>query len=257
MKITPTFTFVYYAYFLTFDIDILNMKKLLAYTLIVCVCFSCSKNSSSPSTNWDEYYPLSNGCVRTYECTSVKVDVPAGLYDSSVFFLRETIGGIVSKENSCTVYADYFEKSETPNGPWSPYLSQSVQKYSNAIVRVENNVPYQVLKFPAKYDYSWDLNLYNQEDEQLVFYDKIFSHDTIYTSTFDSVLVVLQKDFKSLYTWDYAEERYARNVGLIYRKNISVESQPNHARIDLSKPIEDRITKGTITTLQLVNSQIR
>ena len=97
--------------------------------------------------------------------------------------------------------------------------------------------------------------MYNENEDQQARYEKIQITDTILGVPYDSVIVVKQQDFKSLYTWQYGEERYAKNIGMIYRKAIDVESQPNHARIDLSKPIEERITKGTITQYRLVYKQ--
>ncbi|MBR5435167.1 MAG: hypothetical protein IK117_12100 [Bacteroidales bacterium] len=231
------------------------MKRVFIYCILLCACLSCSKKKAEPDVAWDKYYPTKIGSGNVYEFTQIKIDVLAERRDTSVFYVQELFSACISDTNSCKVYAVNSFKSETPYGPWQPYLSSSVQKYPHSIVEVEQNVPYQILKFPAKFDYSWDLNLFNTNDEQLAHYEKIQTTDTILGVPYDSVLVVLQQDFKTLYSWQYGEARYAKNIGMIYRKAIDVESQPNHAQIDLSKPIEERITKGSITQYRLVYRQ--
>lgn len=231
------------------------MKRVLLYCIVLFACLSCSKEKTEPGIAWDRYYPTKMGVGNVYELTQIKIDVFADKKDTAVFYMHEVVSALISDTNSCKVYAVNSFKSETPNGPWQPYVSSSVWKYPNTIVKVEQNVPYQVLKFPAKLDYSWNLNLFNENEEQLARYEKIQITDTILGVPYDSVLVVMQQNFKSLYTWQYGEERYAKNIGMVYKKTIDVESQPNHARIDLSKPIEERITKGTITQYRLVYKQ--
>ena len=105
--------------------------------------------------------------------------------------------------------------------------------------------------------FSWNLNEFNTGEDQEIYYSAVNQPDTIAETSYDSVLFVLQKDFKSLFTYEYSEERYAKNVGLIYKKIIDVESQPIHMQVDLTKPIEERITKGTIKTYKLIQSTIK
>lgn len=231
------------------------MKRILVYCLLVCLCVSCKKEETRPAVQWTDYYPLTIGTTRTYDCVSIRIDLPTAIQDTSYFQVRETVVDCISDTNSCKVYVVQCEKKTKGSDEWKPYLSQSVQQYDHQIVRVEENVPYVVLKFPAKTTYSWDLNAYNTLQELQIYYDKIDEQDA--TTMTDSVLFVLQQDFKSLYTYQYAEERYAKNIGLVYRKNIDVESQPNHAPIDLNEPIESRITKGTIVTYKLIDCSIK
>ncbi len=231
------------------------MKRILVYCLLACLVVSCKKTDVQPFVQWNEYYPLTIGSTRTYDCVSIRIDVPTGIEDTAYYQIRETVVACISDTNSCRVYAIQTEKKVKGESTWAPYSSHSVQQYDHQIVRVEENVPLCVLKFPPSTSYSWDLNAYNMSQEQQINYVGINEFDDETDS--DSVLFVLQQDFKSLYSYQHSEERYAKNVGLVYRKNIDVESQPNHAPIDLNDPIEERITKGTITTYKLVDCSIK
>lgn len=233
------------------------MKRFFIGCVIFFVCFSCSKEEHSPAMVWADYYPLSIGSVRIYECTSITIDVLAEINDTSVYTIKETVVSSLKKGNTYEVFAENCEKRTSDTSGWIPHVSLGVQCYDHSIVRVEDNVPYQVLKFPVNTLFSWNLNEFNTQDEQKVSYSSINQTDTINGVIYDSVLFVMQKNFKSLYTYEYGEERYAKNVGLIYKKTIDVESQPTQMQIDLTKPIEDRITKGTILTYKLIQSSIK
>lgn len=91
-------------------------------------------------------------------------------------------------------------------------FSLSVQQYDHAVVRVKDNVPLQVLKFPAKMGFTWDLNEFNTFDEQRISYSAInyINDDAADVLWSDSTLEVTQSDFKSLYTYQYAVEQYGK-----------------------------------------------
>ena len=229
------------------------MRKYLLIVLgLLCLVSSCKKEDAKP-VDWTEYYPLAIGTTRIYECTKITIDVPTDIHDTVTFLLRETVKSLISETKNCRTYAENCEIKEEGSSEWKPYFSLAVQQYDHAVVRVKDNVPLQVLKFPAKTGFTWDLNEFNTLDEQRIAYTAINYINDVATDVLwsDSIVEVTQNDFKSLYTYQYAVEQYAKHVGMIYKKTIDVESQPNHAKIDLTKDIEERITKGTISTFRL------
>lgn len=232
------------------------MKRIIPLLgcLLLVVC-SCKKDDFSPVIDWKSYYPLSVGTERMYDFMYIRIDLPAAINDTTHCFVRETVEALIADTNGCCVYAEKYEKGETMNGPWNPFGSFSVQQYARKIVRVENNVPYQVLLFPAKLNLAWNMNIFNTLENQQVYYSDINNSNE---GLCDSTITILQSDFKSLYTYQFAEEQYGKNVGLISKVIIDVESQPNHLpSLDISKPIEERITKGTITKLTLVDFSVK
>lgn len=232
------------------------MKRIIP--LVVCVLllvFSCKKEDPTPAIDWQSYYPLTIGTERIYDYTSIRIDLPAAIDDTVHCFVRETVEALIADTNGCRVFAEKYEKSPSKNGPWEAFGSFSVQQYAQSIVRVEENVPYQVLLFPAKVNLSWNINTFNTLESQQVYYSVINNCDE---GLADSTITILQNDFKSLYTYQFAEEQYGKNVGLISKVVIDVESQPNHLpSLDITKPIEERITKGTITRLTLVDFSVK
>lgn len=232
------------------------MRRVLPFLgCLLLLVSSCKKEDTKPTIDWQTYYPLTIGTERIYDYTFIQIDVPAAINDTTRCYVRETVEAIIADTNGCRVFAEKYEKSSSMNGPWEAFNSFSVQQYDHKIVRVENNVPYQVLLFPAEINLGWNINKFNTLDVQNVYYSSINNCDE---GICDSTITILQNDFKSLFTYQFAEEKYGKNIGLISKTNIDVESQPNHLpSLDISVPIEERITKGTITKLTLVDFSIK
>ncbi|MBK8808903.1 MAG: hypothetical protein IPO21_20645 [Bacteroidales bacterium] len=68
--------------------------------------------------------------------------------------------------------------------------------------------------------------------------------DTIDGIIYDSTLLIERIPIDNLFQKKIYFEKYAINVGLIESYEMNIESQGQN--IDLSKPIENRITKGYI-----------
>ena len=68
------------------------------------------------------------------------------------------------------------------------------------------------------------------------------SKATINNVVFDSTAVVLQRDVETKISKQFYKEIFARNVGLVYKKVIDVESQNLSSNIN----IMDEIQKGVI-----------
>lgn len=116
---------------------------------------------------------------------------------------------------------------------------------------VEENVRYTKLVFPVKTDVSWNGNAQNTQpamDYRYLFTDL---RHVVNGTTFDDVLCVEQKDDKrkNVIHRQYYIEKYARNVGLVYREVTDVYSNTVVAGV----PVEQRIEKGIIYKLNYIS----
>jgi hypothetical protein len=119
---------------------------------------------------------------------------------------------------------------------------------------VEENVRYVKLAFPVKADVSWNGNAQNTQptmDYKYLFTDQKHS---VNGTVFDDVLCVEQKDDKrkNVIHRQYYIEKYARNVGLVYREITDVYSNAVVAGV----PVEQRIEKGIIYKLTYITHGI-
>ena len=92
----------------------------------------------------------------------------------------------------------------------------------DASKKVEENIRFTKLVFPIKNGEYWNGNAYND----LLFceytYDSIHEPYELNSFSFDSTVTVLQKDLYTAVDYQNAYEVYAKNVGLIYKKDINL-----------------------------------
>ena len=131
----------------------------------------------------------------------------------------------------------------------------SYTKTKTTLEVVEEDLRFTKIIFPVKLDASWDGNAHNNLGELDYKYNYVDAAETINGGVFDKVLYVEQKDDKSknaIHRQFYIE-KYAKNVGLVYREIKDLYS--NVVTINPNgtiKPVEQRIEKGVIYKLTYV-----
>ena len=141
------------------------------------------------------------------------------------------------------------------NMPWVLKDVWSCVKTNTTLEVVEEDVRFTKLAFPVKVDGTWNGNANNTIGDWEYKYDYTDRTEIINGNTFDKVLLVVQKDDKNKNAIhrEYYVEKYAKNVGLVYREikdllSYTVTLNPNNT----IKPVEDRISKGVIYKLKYV-----
>ncbi|MES2131478.1 MAG: hypothetical protein V4506_03955 [Bacteroidota bacterium] len=127
-------------------------------------------------------------------------------------------------------------------------------KTNTALEVVEENERITKLVFPVKTDVVWNGNAQNtlgEMDFKYLFTDQIH---VVNSTTFDRVLCVEQKDdkHKNVIHRQYYIEKYAKEVGLVYREITDLYSNTVVANV----PVEQRIEKGIIYKLTYVSHGI-
>ncbi len=217
--------------------------------IVLCVfMFSCKDKTPQPIVNNQkiQYVILTPPYQSNFLFTQITIDVVAGIRDTQVWKVRDIVSNIIIDTLDYTLYRVERVRRKADTLAWQPFTVYGIREYSKSIVRIDDNIPYVILQFPEKQGKTWNGNEFNVKPAEQYTYTKINTNDTIQGIIYDSVLVITQQKFKSLYTYQFKEERYAYGIGLISKIKYDVESQPNHANINLNLPIEQRITKGTI-----------
>lgn len=225
--------------------------SLIVRNAVCCIVFfviaACSKQTETlPQVVDSRYMPVAIGRQTEYYQTFIQIDIPAGINDTAYWIYRETIDTILSDSLNYVTYRVLGERKKLETDAWVPYSVSQIRIAFNEVVRTDNNISLVTLKYPIEYKKIWDGNIYSILGYQKFQYTQTFINHTIEPNEFDSVIVVTHNNLKSIYDYNFKEERYAPNFGMISKTIYNVESQPNHASIDISKPIEQRITKGTI-----------
>lgn len=232
------------------------MKQIIIYIGIILIAATCKDLEPQPvEANGLNFMPLEKGNVVEYKQTLVHIDIPSGIYDTTEWVLRETMGEQIAQSNNSKTYRVEVQRRKIDETAWQPYTVYELQVSNEQIVRVEANTAIVVLRFPMEQGRTWQGNALNTIPDEKFKYGKLNIDTTIQTVAYDSVCEVIHRDFLTLYTLQSQKELYKRNVGLIRKEIYNVESQQISSAppLDLSKPLLDRLTKGTIEILEILD----
>jgi hypothetical protein len=126
-----------------------------------------------------------------------------------------------------------------------------INKTTTTIEKVEENIRYVRLIFPIKENVFWNVNNKNNIAERDISYVNINLPESIGVFNFDSVITTGFDDGGSvLVSRESMSEKYAKNVGLIYKEDINVKSQPvegiseEDLQLFYATPIFQRVSSG-------------
>jgi hypothetical protein len=235
---------------------------------------SCKKDNNSTLDMGYNYFPNQVGRYVVYDVDSfhyedqnINPNTHAAKIDTFKFQLKEKIQSIFQdNQNRPTIrlerYVRFSDSSHSyTNVPWTLRNVWVENRTATTAEKVEENLRYVKLVFPVDASKNWNGNSQNDSTAWNYYYDYYDQPRTVANHSFDSVLNVMQKDENSLISKTTFHEMYARNVGLIYKSEINIQSQPPSSWASLPdstsafliKPIMSRVTWGTQYNM-IVNS---
>jgi hypothetical protein len=231
--------------------------------------YSCKKDAGTPFDFGYNYFPNEVGKYVVYNVDSFYYDdryFPSKI-DTFNFQLKEKIESIYSdNEGRPTIrlerYVKYKSSIPYSSMDWTLRNVWVENRSAKTAEKVEENVRFVKLSFPVKADETWNGNIYNTEGEENYKYNFIDKERTIGNIHFDSVLQVDHHDETNLVLKKYSEEKYARNVGLIFKRFIDVNSQypeswnsssnlNDSLAIFYGKDIMNRVSSGSQYTMTI------
>lgn len=132
-----------------------------------------------------------------------------------------------------------------------PYTIKEVWKCNpdnKKIELTEKNIPYIKLIFPIEKGATWNGHAKNTLGEQTFRYTDVDKSETLNGIFLPKVLTVEQKNSETLLSKDYYNEKYAKDIGLVYKEMISVFSNT----LNPSVPLMNRISGGFVYKQTLV-----
>lgn len=216
------------------------MKYLFAITTLLFL-FSCkTEEDTFQLETGEEYFPLAIGKYVVYEMDSTIYD-PNGteMVRQSFTQLREEIVDTLRDANDELVYK---VEQFTRLGDTLPWAIQNV--YTTSIVnnqaqRTEENLKFIKMTFPVRDNNSWDGNIFIDDativivagetiemfkgwDYRITEVDLV---DTIGGEIFEPVVLIEQADNENAIELRSSIEKYAPNVGLIYKEISILDTQ--------------------------------
>lgn len=200
----------------------------MGFIAALLIVASCKKESSNEILDiGHNYYPISQGSYCTFTVNAVTYDdfyTPV-LVDTARYELKEVIGEYLGMNGALQTYKLYQYKRIVNTDEWDLINVWTIALDNFKIIRNEENESYIKLVFPVNKGARWNGNAYNVNDKETYEYADVHYSFQISGFNFDSVLTVLQRDESSLIDEYYAEEKYAKNIGLIYKKKVSLQKE--------------------------------
>jgi len=218
---------------------------LVAFFLLSLMMVSCNKSENNYSAaSIKDYNPSIVGKYITYQLDSL-VYISFGTRDTTIsnevkYFTDAAITDNLGRPSFRIIR--FIRKTNTDN--WTPDASFMVTNTINTLEFIENNLRYIKLAMPIRLGYSWKGNSYidtysaNSTLKYLDNWDYSYSDigvsGTIGTFSLDNILTVDQRDEivgnpndpASYSEINYCQEKYAKGIGMVYRRFFHNEYQP-------------------------------
>ncbi len=223
--------------------------------LFTLLFFACNEvNTTQTTYDYDYgYFPIDSGAWREYSVTSINIDLPLDIFDTSNYFLREEFSSIFIDATNDTLRELHRYYKDSMHHSWTILSVWYAGSKGSEIIQVEENIKFIKQKHPLKLDKTWNGNAYNRLDtinEYNYTITQIDLPETINNIYFDSVLKVSQREYllSDIDKYSYYE-KYAYEIGLIEKEEVSI----TQAYVDIGIPIEERVIKGTMYYMKIIN----
>ena len=221
-------------------------KQFLFLAIISAILFSACKKSNDvlDTATVSEYSPLVVGKYISYNLDST-VFINFGAKDTVISYqVKHQIDAQITDNLGRPAYRITRYIRKTAANTWVPDNTFMNVPSEFTIEFIENNMRFLKLKGPIRNGYTWKGNIYIDTksinstvkylDDWDYTYDSVNVKTTIGTFTLDSTLKVAQRDevignptdINSYNEINFGAEKYAKGIGLVYRKFLHVEYQP-------------------------------
>lgn len=197
--------------------------SLIAITLAGFWISSCKKDEveSASTDKGYNYYPVQNGATWIYRVDSIVYDdfVSGNPADTIRYWVKHVISdtftdGIGSLNQKIS---RYIKSDSNSTFKFNAYFT--VRKQKDQLEVEDSSGRYVKLVFPALLQRTWNGNTYNIQSPEYYEIISAPSKEQIGSVFYDSTLHVLHHNVKYLVQESYQIEKFARNTGLIYKRD--------------------------------------
>lgn len=219
-------------------------------------CVSCVKKETpaDESLLGLDYYPTQSGKFVVYDVDSTVYGILPP--DTTVYRYRvkEKFSETVTDEQGKnTIRIERFIKKFNPNKAydsiaWTIKEVWTADANNKHVQVVEANTRFTKLVFPIQDNASWNGNAGNTLGERIYNINYIDRSEQIGGNNLTNVLLVKQREYRTLISYENNVEKYAKGIGLVYREIKNILSN----KIVPGVTVEDRIESGLVYKQTLV-----
>lgn len=197
--------------------------RIFAALAIATGFFACETEQETPLDMGTNYFPAKIGNWYEYKIDSITYNdfynpVKIDTFSYTVMLEVDTV--ITDLEGRETFILKKYVKTDTSS--YKLIANHTLNITSSRVETQEDNIKYIKLIFPVKQGYKWDLNALNTNAATNSHYETVDEPSIVEGQVFDSVATIIHQDMNTLIGNEYHEERFARHIGLIYKKEINV-----------------------------------
>ena len=199
--------------------------------------WSCTSEDDpeAPVITNTSLFPLTMGSSTTYQVTEIIYRQEGRIKDTLSYQLLEEVSDSFTDESNATIFLlDRYQRNDASE-EWSFKENWVAKICDNELIVTEENIPFVKLVLPIKKDEKWIATKYFETNKVLAIggedidYFKNWESKIIDTNTkwqdYNNVTTVIMADFENRLEKRYAIERYAENIGLVYREILVVDTQ--------------------------------
>lgn len=227
---------------------------LFAFALLFTAVLTSCENSREEfvTENWQEYYPLQPGKSITYRLDSVVFVQSGSRMETHKYQVKHTVQSEITDAQGRKAFLIHrLIRNEAGTSPWLENGSYTVTPLADKAEVVEQNMRVIKLHNPVKKNFSWRGNAYlpgspyrpaynmdaGSDMNEWQFMYTNFGDTAVNGQSYQNVWTVSQNHYilnfpitpnTSIAVMEVAEEKYAKNVGLVYKNFQLYEYQrPN------------------------------
>jgi len=211
----------------------LKAISILVFALSIIFIASCKKDSTQPLTIDQSYFPLQTGKYIIYDVDSVGYNSFDNSTKTSIYQIMELVDTPYIDNAGNQAFKIIRSRRTDENSAWVATDVWSANLTDHTAEKVEENLRFIKLDFPVQLNRQWYGNAYIETDSPVEYlnswvyeYTSVYQPLSINGHSFDSTLTVSQHDEENLIEKSIYTEKYAKNVGLIYKLEEQLNTQP-------------------------------
>ena len=207
----------------------INKSLVIIVSLFLATLFSCQKDQvidSLPELGF-EYFPTNVGHYIVYDVDSIVINDFTAKTDTFTYQLMEIQESeFKDNENRNSLRIERYKRTDSLSN-WKLINICTACRTEKRAEKTENNIKIIKLTFPVRDGLKWNGNAYNNGDVWNYVYENTFITETINGVKCDSTISVLQKQEFNLIESQYYIEKYAKHIGLVYKKVEDIKTEIN------------------------------
>ncbi len=199
------------------------IKSFWLILTMVILFSSCSKDEETIIPDFGhDYAGLEVGKYVVYDVDSFYYDDFTSTIDTSYYQIKEVVDAEFEDLEGEEAFKIIRYRKEIDSTDWILIDVWNSKLTQTNFQKSEENIKFVKLIFPVRNNITWNGNSMNNQGTMQYEYTAIDQVETVGVTFLNPVLTVLQLEDINLVQERYFEEKYAKGVGMVYKKSVDI-----------------------------------